>query len=82
VLNSLKNQAVYLAAIGGAAIIYAKCIVKVKGVYKPEFGMAEAIWEFEVKDFPLIVAMDSKGKSLYEEILKKSQTVLQRFIQR
>jgi len=72
VLNALKDKAVYFAAIGGLGVIYAKSIA-VKNVYQEEFGMAEAIWEFEIKDFPVIVAMDSKGNSLYEEVLEKSE---------
>jgi tartrate/fumarate subfamily iron-sulfur-dependent hydro-lyase beta chain len=72
VLLALKGKAVYLAAVGGAGVIYAKSM-KLKNVYKKEFGMAEAIWEFEVKDFPVIVAMDAFGNSLYDEVKSESE---------
>ncbi|MDI3483485.1 MAG: fumarate hydratase subunit beta [Methanobacteriaceae archaeon] len=64
-----RECAVYLAAVGGCAALYAENIKKVKRVYWPSLGIPEAIWEFEVQDFgPLIVAMDSKGENLYERI--------------
>jgi fumarate hydratase subunit beta len=77
VLEALKGRAVYLAAVGGAAAIYAKHI-KVRNVYKLEFGMPEAIWEFHVSDFPVMVAMDSKGRSLYADVYAKSKAVYQK----
>jgi tartrate/fumarate subfamily iron-sulfur-dependent hydro-lyase beta chain len=77
VLKALKGRSVYLSAAGGAGVLYAKSIVRVKGVYKLEFGIPDAIWVFEVKDFPTIVTMDSKGRSLHERILEKSR---ERFI--
>ena len=49
-------------------------------IYKKEFGMPEAIWEFEVKDFPAIVAMDSKGSSVYEQISKMSGAVYKKVV--
>ncbi len=53
-----KNNAVYLHAIGGAATIYAKSITKVHDVhFLEEFGMPEALWEIEIKDFPVRVTM-------------------------
>jgi len=79
VVNALKGRAVYFSAIGGAGVLYAEAM-KFKNVYKPEFGMPEAIWEFEVKDFPVIVAIDSKGKSLYEDTLEKSKEVYKKLI--
>src|SRR5512137_1134169 len=49
----------YLHAIGGAAQVLAECIKKVRSVYMMEqFGAPEAIWEFEVEDFPVVVTMD------------------------
>ena len=73
VVNALKGKAVYLSAVGGAAVLYAKSL-KVKGVHKPEFGMADAIWELEARDFPAIVTIDSKGNSLYKEVYEKSKS--------
>ncbi len=70
-----ENDAVYLAAVGGCAALYAKSIIRVKGVNWIDLGVPEAIWELEVKDFgPLIVAMDSNGNNLYAEIKKKIST--------
>lgn len=64
---------VYLHAIGGAAQVYAEKITNVNGVYLyNEVGSPEAIWEFEVKDFPAVVTMDASGKSLHDDILKTS----------
>ncbi|MBW2983552.1 FumA C-terminus/TtdB family hydratase beta subunit [Candidatus Woesearchaeota archaeon] len=62
-----KYGCIYLSAVGGAAALLAKTIKNVMNVYKLEFGMPEAIWELDVKDFPAIVTMDSKGRSLHKE---------------
>ncbi|MFH1432653.1 MAG: FumA C-terminus/TtdB family hydratase beta subunit [archaeon] len=72
VLEALKGKAVYFAAVGGAALVYAKKMTLIS-VHKPEFGMPEAIWELVVKDLPLIVAMDSEGNSLYDTIKERSE---------
>jgi fumarate hydratase class I len=72
--------AVYLHAIGGAASIIAKSVQKVLGVYKLEFGSPEALWMIEVKDFPVVVTMDSKGNSLHESVLQHSKEKLERLI--
>ncbi|MGB9937579.1 MAG: FumA C-terminus/TtdB family hydratase beta subunit [Methanobacterium sp.] len=64
-----ENNAVYLAAVGGCAALYVKTIKKVKSVNWIELGIPEAIWELEVEKFgPLVVAMDSHGNNLYEEV--------------
>jgi len=78
VLGALKGRAVYLSAIGGAGVQYANKIKKIKNVYKKEFGVVEAIYEFEVKDFPLIVAMDAHGNSLYDEVYERSRAILRK----
>jgi len=77
-LNALQNfGAIYLLAVGGTAALLAEKIVKVKNVFfLEEFGIPEALWEFEVKDFPLIVSMDSKGRSLHKEVLEESEKKL------
>ena len=68
---------VYLHAIGGAAQVLAECILKVRNVYfLKEFGSPEAIWELEVKDFPVVVTMDSHGNSLHKEVFAASQAEL------
>lgn len=66
-----KFGAVYLAITGGAAVLAAKGVKKVHGVHWFEFGMPEAIWILEAENFgPLIVAIDSHGKSLFAEVDK------------
>jgi len=72
-LKAMKEHGcVYLAAIGGAGALIASKIKSIKNIYKKEFGMPEAIYELEVENMPAIVAMDSKGNSIYENILKHS----------
>jgi fumarate hydratase class I len=64
---------VYLFAVGGAAVLIADHIESVETVYKlEEFGVPEAMWVLNIKDLPLIVTMDSHGKSLHEEVLLRS----------
>ena len=68
---------VYLHAIGGAAQVLAERIKKVRNVYFYEkFGAPEAIWEFEVEDFPAVVTIDAHGHSLHAEIFEKSKAAL------
>lgn len=68
---------VYLHAIGGAAQVLAECIKRVKNVYMmAEFGAPEAIWEFEVENFPVVVTIDSHGNSLHKEVFAASQAEL------
>jgi fumarate hydratase subunit beta len=67
---------VYLHAIGGAASLIAQTVTRVLGVYKLEFGVPEAMWVIEVKDFPAVVTMDAHGGSLHAEIEQKSKGVL------
>jgi len=63
---------VYLAAVGGAAVSLAESIVEVNGAEWADLGMAEAMWRLRVERIgPLIVAMDSKGNSLYENVRTK-----------
>jgi fumarate hydratase subunit beta len=68
--------AVYFHAIGGAATLIAQSVTKVLGVYKLEFGVPEAVWVIEVKDFPVVVTMDAHGQSLHEAVEKGSAGVL------
>ncbi|MBI5950063.1 MAG: fumarate hydratase C-terminal domain-containing protein [Chloroflexi bacterium] len=70
------TPAVYFHAIGGAASYIAQTVVKVHGVYKMEFGVPEAIWVIEVKDFPVVVTMDSHGGSQHAVIEESSRKVL------
>jgi fumarate hydratase class I len=58
------NKAVYLMAIGGAAYLVSKAIKKSRLVAFEDLEM-EAIYEFEVVDMPVTVAVDSKGTSVH-----------------
>ena len=64
-----KHNAIYTAYTGGAGALAADKIKEVQGVHwLDELGMPEAVWIFKVKDFgPLVVAMDSHGKSIYKK---------------
>ena len=64
-IDAIKdNKAVYLMAVGGAAYLVSKAITDAKVLAFPEMGM-EAIYEFEVKDMPVTVAVDTKGESVH-----------------
>ena len=58
------NKSAYLMAVGGAAYLVAKAIKSAKVVGFADLGM-EAIYEFEVKDMPVTVAVDSSGTSVH-----------------
>ncbi|MFK7088707.1 fumarate hydratase [Chromobacterium violaceum] len=58
------NKAVYLMAVGGSAYLVSKAIKASKVVGFADLGM-EAIYEFEVKDMPVTVAVDSCGTSVH-----------------
>jgi fumarate hydratase, class I len=59
-----KHGSAYLMAVGGAAYLVARAIKGSKVVGFADLGM-EAIYEFEVKDFPVTVAVDSKGENVH-----------------
>ncbi len=61
-----KHKAVYLMAVGGAAYLVAKAIKKARVVGFEDLGM-EAIYEFEVEDMPVTVAVDSDGQNAHEQ---------------
>ena len=58
------NKAVYLIAVGGAAYLVSKAITHAEVIAFPELGM-EAIYEFEVNDMPVTVAVDTAGESVH-----------------
>jgi len=58
------NKSAYLMAVGGAAYLVAKAIQTAKVVGFADLGM-EAIYEFEVKDMPVTVAVDANGESVH-----------------
>ncbi|WP_406547556.1 fumarate hydratase [Succinimonas sp.] len=59
-----KHKAVYLMAVGGAAYLVSKAIKKARVLAFPELGM-EAVYEFEVEDMPVMVAVDSEGSNVH-----------------
>ncbi len=73
--------AVYFHAVGGAASLIAQSVQKVLAVYKiEEFGVPEAMWVIEVKDFPVVVTMDSHGNSLHETIAEEAAKVFEQLV--
>ena len=80
-LDAMKEAgAVYLNAIGGAAQYYARCIEQVLDVSLLEFGIPEAMWHLQVKDFPAIVTMDAHGNSLHADVEKASAVMLGKLV--
>ncbi|MCO8193938.1 MULTISPECIES: Fe-S-containing hydro-lyase [Anaerofustis] len=64
--KSLKdNNALYLAAVGGCGALIKKCIKEAELIAYPEL-LSEAVRKLYVEDFPVIVAIDSKGNNLYK----------------
>ena len=69
----MAHGCVYLHAVGGAAQVLASCVKSVPSVSMyEEFGAPEAVWCLEVRDFPAIVTMDCKGRSLHRTVLENS----------
>ena len=66
----IKNKAVYFGAIGGAGALLSKSIIAEEVIAFEELG-TEAIRKLEVKEFPAVVVIDSKGINLYEIGRKK-----------
>ena len=60
-----RHRAAYLMAVGGAAYLVSKAITRSRVVAFPDLGM-EAIYEFEVKDMPVTVAVDAMGNAVHQ----------------
>jgi fumarate hydratase class I len=60
-----RHKAVYLIATGGAAYLVSRAIRAARVVAFAELGM-EAVYEFEVEDMPVTVAVDTRGRSIHE----------------
>ena len=65
----LRNKAVYFAAIGGAGALLSKAITSSEVIAYDDLG-AEAIRKLTVKDFPVIVVIDTFGNNLYANVGK------------
>ena len=66
----VRNGAVYFAAVGGAGALLSRSIIAAEVIADDDLG-AEAIRKLEVKNFPVIVVMDSEGNNLYETAVQK-----------
>jgi fumarate hydratase subunit beta len=76
-----ETPGVYFHAIGGAATLLAERVLQVLNVFKlKEFGVPEALWVVEVKEFPVVVTMDSHGGSLHADLAQKSHKVLEELL--
>jgi fumarate hydratase subunit beta len=62
----VKYGCVYFAATGGAGALLSKHITAAEVICYPELG-PEAVFKLTVRDFPLITAIDSRGKNIYVE---------------
>jgi fumarate hydratase class I len=77
----VEHGAVYLHAVGGTAQSLARAVVRVERVFKlEEFGVPEAMWVIQVKDFPTVVTMDAQGGSLHETIADASKAILRKLL--
>jgi len=62
--SMVKNGAIYMAAVGGAAALISKRIARAEAIAYEDLG-PEAVRKLEVKDFPVIVVIDKDGNDLY-----------------
>jgi len=77
-----EHGAVYCTFTGGVAVLAARAIKSVRDViWLDELGTTEAMWVFEVEKFgPLVVAIDSHGNNLTEEIKMKAEENLKEIL--
>lgn len=74
-----EHGAVYFHAVGGAASLIADAVEEVVAVHKKDgFGVPEAFWVIRVRDFPIVVTMDTHGRSIHEEVEEASKAALGR----
>jgi len=73
--------AAYFHAVGGAASLIADTVKEVLAVYKKdEFGVPEALWVIRAEGFPVVVTMDSHGRSIHDEVEQTSKAALERLL--
>lgn len=76
VIDSMKKyEAVYFAAVGGAATLIASRIIEAEVIAYDDLG-TEALRRLKVKDFPCIVVIDSEGNNLYESEKTRYRTYI------
>ena len=66
----VRNGCVYFAAVGGAGALLSKAITASEVIAYDDLG-TEAIRKLEIRDFPVIVVIDSEGNDLYEQVADK-----------
>ena len=71
---TVRNKAVYFAAVGGAGALLSKCITSSEIVAYEDLG-TEAIRKLTVVNLPVIVVIDSKGNNLYETAVKEYRKI-------
>jgi fumarate hydratase class I len=71
--------AAYFHAVGGAASLIAAAVKEVVTVHKKDaFGVPEAFWVIRVEDFPVVVTMDTHGRSIHDDVEAASRAALER----
>lgn len=70
----VRNKSVYFVAVGGAGAILSKCILSSELIAYGDLG-TEAICKLEIRDFPVVVVIDSQGNNLYETAVKEYCTI-------
>jgi fumarate hydratase class I len=74
-----EHGAAYFHAVGGAASLIAAAVKEVVAVHKKDaFGVPEAFWVIRVEDFPVVVTMDTHGRSIHDDVEAASQAALER----
>lgn len=68
-LSILKNESIYLVAVGGIGALLSKRILASEIIAYEDLG-TEAICKLEISEFPVFVGIDSKGTDYYEEVTK------------
>lgn len=66
----IRNGAVYFAAVGGAGALLSKSILSSEVIAYDDLG-TEAVRKLSVKDFPVVVVIDSQGNNLYETAIEQ-----------
>lgn len=70
----VRNKAVYFAAVGGAGALLSKSILSSEVIAYDDLG-TEAVRKLQVKDFPVIVVIDSQGNNLYETAIEEFKEI-------
>jgi fumarate hydratase subunit beta len=74
VADLLRGRGVYLAFTGGCAALAASRMT-LRGVYFEDLGMAEAVWEIDLDELPLVVGIDAHGGDIFADVSRKAQVL-------